>query len=560
MKGKIIVSAISVILVVGVVIGVVTGVHKFGTGSGSDDAETLSPQMKAISSICAPTENKELCIRTLSSVAPNGTSDPKELIKAAIVATLDEVQKNFHFTQTLVVNASSAPAPYKMSVEDCRDLIQFAVDQLEATLSVVGDSDIHTINDRVADLQTWLSSVVAYQETCFDGLDDPALKSNVQGNMLDATRLTSNALTIVAGISNILSPFDLKLNIPNGNSRRLLAADGYPTWFSAADRKLLAKVDNRGIRPNAVVAKDGSGNFRSIQAALNAYPKNHRGRYIIYVKAGVYDEYITVTKDQTNVFLYGDGPRRTIITGHKSKVLSGYSTWQSSTFSAIGNGFLCKGVAFQNTAGYRGEQAVALRVQSDFSAFFNCRIDGYQDTLYVQTNRQFYRNCVISGTIDFIFGDSACVIQNSLIVVRKGGPNQFNTVTAQGRKEKDENTGIVIHNCRIVPEQKLFPERFRVESYLGRPWKQYAMTVVMESTIGDFIRPEGYTTWGVDDTCSYFEYANSGPGARFSGRVKWRNVRLISRNEAMRFTVGWFLQGGAWLRYTGFPYMLGLRY
>ncbi|KAI4319914.1 hypothetical protein MLD38_033454 [Melastoma candidum] len=332
MNSKIIVSAISVILVVGVVIGVVTGVHKFGTGSGSDDAETLSPQMKSISSICAPTQNKELCIRSLSSVAPNGTSDPKELIKAAIVATLNEVQKNFHFTQALVVNASSAPAPYKMGVEDCRDLIQFAVDQLEATLSVVGDSDIHTINDRVADLQTWLSSVVSYQETCFDGLDDPALKSNVQGNMLDATQLTSNALTIVAGISNILSAFDLKLNVPNGNSRRLLAADGYPTWFSAADRKLLAKVDNGGIRPNAVVAKDGSGNFRSIQAALNAYPQNHRGRYVIYVKAGVYDEYITVTKDQPNVFLYGDGPRRTIITGHKSKVLSGYSTWQSSTF------------------------------------------------------------------------------------------------------------------------------------------------------------------------------------------------------------------------------------
>ncbi|XP_030551830.1 pectinesterase-like [Rhodamnia argentea] len=557
MVGKVVVSVISIILVVGVVIGVVAGVHKYG--SAGDSAEKLTPQMKAVSSICAPTDHKELCMKSLGAYAANATTDPKELIKAAVLATLDEMKGSFNFSESLA--ASATEAPVKMSLDDCKDLYQFAIDELQAAFSFVGDSDLHTVNDRVAEVQNWLNAVVSYQQSCLDGVDDAKLKADLQNNLQNATQLTSNVLAIVSEISKVLAAFDIKLNL-TPNSRRLMSMDegGYPSWFSAADRKLLAKVDNRRIVPNAVVAKDGSGRFRTIAAALAAYPKGHRGRYVIYVKAGVYDEYITVNKDQVNVFMYGDGPRRTIVTGHKNKALAGISTWQSATFSAIGNGFLCKSMGFQNTAGYRGEQAVALRVQSDMSAFFNCRMDGYQDTLYVQTHRQFYRNCVISGTVDFIFGDSATVIQNSLIIARKPGPGQLNTITAQGREERFETTGLVLHNCRIVPEQKLYPQRFAIKTYLGRPWKQYARTVIMESTLGDFIHPAGYLSWNGDNTCVYAEYGNRGPGARASGRVKWKGVRVISKKEAQAFAAGPFLQGRLWLKYTGFPFMLGLRY
>ncbi|XP_056162969.1 probable pectinesterase/pectinesterase inhibitor 13 [Syzygium oleosum] len=333
----------------------------------------------------------------------------------------------------------------------------------------------------------------------------------------------------------------------------------YPSWFSASDRKLLAKVDNGNIQPNATVAKDGSGQFSTIAAALAAYPKGNQGRYVIYVKAGVYDGYITVDKHQVNVFMYGDGSRKTLVTGHKNN-RAGYSTWQSATFSAIGTGFLCKKTGFQNTAGYEGGQAVGLCVQSDMSAFFSCRMDGYQDTLYVQVHRQFYRNCVISGTVDFIFGDSSTVIQNSLIIACKPGPGQANTITAHGRDVRFETSGLVIHNCRIVPEKKLFPERFAIKTYLGRPWRPYAQTVFMESTLGDFIQPAGYQSWGHDDTCNYFEYGNCGLGARTDGRVKWKNVRVISRKEALAFTAGPFLSGDLWLNATGFPFLLGLRH
>lgn len=221
-------------------------------------------------------------------------------------------------------------------------------------------------------------------------------------------------------------------------------------------------------------------------------------------------------------------------------------------------------MGFQNTAGAQKHQAVALRVQSEMSAFFNCRMDAYQDTLYVQTHRQFYRNCVISGTVDFIFGDSPTLIQNCLIIVRKPMDGQQNTVTAQGRQDKRETTGIVIQNCRIVPEQALFPTRFKTKSYLGRPWKTYSRAVIMESELGDFIQPAGWLEWSGNfalDTLYFAEYGNRGPGAVTNGRVRWKGFHVIrNRNEALQFTTGPFLLGDQWLRNTGVPYFTGLKH
>ena len=219
-------------------------------------------------------------------------------------------------------------------------------------------------------------------------------------------------------------------------------------------------------------------------------------------------------------------------------------------------------MAFENTAGPEKHQAVALRVQSDMSAFYNCRMDGYQDTLYVQAHRQFYRNCVVSGTIDFIFGDSSTVMQNCLILVRRPSDNQFNTVTAHGRKDRFEDTGLVIQNCRILPENKLFEERFKFKTYLGRPWKEYSRTVVMESLLGDFIQPEGWKEWNGNfalDTLVYNEYGNTGPGATTDKRVQWKGFKVIDQNEAQKYTVGPFIQGETWLKETGAPYTLGLK-
>ncbi|KAM6544898.1 hypothetical protein CsatB_025634 [Cannabis sativa] len=574
-KAKVTVAGISIILVVGVVVALIAGVtHKGGGASGDGNGDDdLSFSSKAVAAICRPTDYKKLCVESLGEAANNETASPKDLFKAVLNSTIQRVLVAVDKSSVLSQNTTSAP--HKMSLEDCKDLLDFAVDELQASFSTVGDSDLHTVKDREAELMNWLSAVISYQQTCLDGIQDPELKSDMTNNMLDASQMTSNALAIVSGISSILGAFDINFsnltshfNPTSTTSRRLMEApvddkdSSYPQWLSAADRKLLATRGGGNLRPNVVVAKDGSGQYKTIAGALASYPKNHRGRYVIYVKAGIYDEYITVAKDQVNVFMYGDGPRKTIVTGRKS-FRDGVSTFKTASFSAIGNGFIAKSMGFQNTAGPEGHQAVALRVQSDMAAFYNCRMDGYQDTLYTQAHRQFYRNCVISGTVDFIFGDGAVVIQNSKIIVRKPADGQKNAVTAQGRTDKRETTGIVIQNCRIVPEVKLFNERFKFPTYLGRPWKEYSRTIIMETTIGDLIQPAGWMEWNGNfalDTLYYAEFANRGPGANTNRRVRWKGHKILTnRQEAHQFTPGPFLQGNLWLRYTGAPYFLGFK-
>ncbi|XP_011007987.1 PREDICTED: pectinesterase-like [Populus euphratica] len=555
MIGKVIVSGVSLILVVGVIIGVVVTVHR---SNGSNDAESLSPQMKAVSALCQPTYYKEACTNTLSAL---NSTDPKELIKGGILAISASLKNSFNVTDDLVAKTDNASRD-KMALIDCKELLQNASESVEDTLSKVGEIDLLSLSNRTDDFRTWLSSIIGYQEMCLDGFENGnSLRDQVQKSTDYGSELTDNVLNILAGLSQVLNSLGLKLNVPS-TSRQLLQANGFPTWMSASDRKLLASRGNGGVRPNAVVAQDGSGQFKTINAALAAYPKNLKGRYVIYVKAGTYREYVAVAKDQPNVFIYGDGSRKTIVTGNKNFAKDGLGTWKTATFIVEANGFIAKSIGFTNTAGPDGHQAVAIRTNSDMSAFYNCRFDGYQDTVLYQAGRQFYRNCVLSGTVDFLFGYGSAVIQNSLIIVRRPNPNQFNTVTADGRKERGQPGGLVIHNCRIVPEQKLVPDRLKIKTYLGRPWKAYSRTVVMESKLADFIQPDGWAPWSGNqflDTLYYAEYANAGPGAATNRRVRWKTLHFLKRSEALQFTVGAFLQGGQWIRSNGIPVLMGLR-
>lgn len=211
------------------------------------------------------------------------------------------------------------------------------------------------------------------------------------------------------------------------------------------------------------------------------------------------------------------------------------------------------GLTFRNSAGAAKHQAVAIRVQSDRSVFLNCHMEGYQDTLYAQTHRQFYRGCIISGTIDFIFGDAAAIFQNCVLVVRRPLDNQQNIVTAQGRMDRHENTGFVLHRCKVMPDQTLKPVVKKFKSYLGRPWKEYSRIVIMETEIGDLISPDGYMPWQGDfalKTLSFAEYKNTGHGSETKARVKWQGVRIIKKSDAEKFTVANFLYGGDWIKNT----------
>lgn len=226
--------------------------------------------------------------------------------------------------------------------------------------------------------------------------------------------------------------------------------------------------------------------------------------------------------------------------------------------AAMGAGFVAKGLTIINNSGPNKHQAVALRVGADRSVIYQCSIQGYQDTLYTHSNRQFYSEDDIYGTVDFIFGNSAVVFQNCYIQPLKPGGGQKNSITAQGRLDPNQNTGISIQKCRIIGASDLDGSR----TYLGRPWHRYSRTVVMETYMDDSINPAGWEPWSGSfalSTLYYGEYANTGPGASTSGRVSWPGVHSsLSDHEASKFTVAEFIFGDSWLPGTGVSYNAGL--
>lgn len=235
---------------------------------------------------------------------------------------------------------------------------------------------------------------------------------------------------------------------------------------------------------------------------------------------------------------------------------------EMSCVAATGAGFIARDMTFENYAGPAKHQAVALRVGADHAVVYNCNIIGYQDTLYVHSNRQFFRECAIYGTVDFIFGNAAVVFQNCSIYARKPMAMQKNTITAQNRKDPNQNTGISIHACRLYAAPDLVPSKGSFPTYLGRPWKLYSRVVYMLTFMGDHIHPRGWLEWNTTfalDTLYYGEYMNYGPGGAVGQRVKWPGYRVITSTvEASKFTVGQFIYGSSWLPSTGVAFLAGL--
>lgn len=218
-------------------------------------------------------------------------------------------------------------------------------------------------------------------------------------------------------------------------------------------------------------------------------------------------------------------------------------------------------MTFQNTAGAMKHQAVAMRSDSDMSVFYRCSFKGYQDTLYVHSQRQFYRECDIYGTVDFIFGDGVVVLQNCKIYVRKPMRNQKNTVTAQGRSDPNENTGISIHRSVIKAASDFRSSQGKIKTFLGRPWKRYSRTVFMRSNLGGLIAPAGWLKWNGNfalKTLYYGEYSNTGAGSSTKRRVKWGGYHVMSSSMARKFTVGKFLAGNSWIPASRVPFTSNL--
>lgn len=425
----------------------------------------------------------------------------------------------------------------KTAWSDCLKLYEYTILRLNKTV------DPNTKCSQV-DSQTWLSTALTNLETCQAGF----IELGVSDYLLP---LMSNNVSKL--ISNTLSLNKVPYTEPSYK-------EGFPTWVKPGDRKLL-QSSSPASQANIVVAKDGSGDYTTIKAAVSAASKRSgTGRYVIYVKAGTYNENIEIGAKLKNIMLLGDGIGKTIITGSKS-VGGGSTTFNSATVAAVGDGFIGRGLTIRNTAGAANHQAVALRSGSDLSVFYQCSFEGYQDTLYVHSERQFYRECDIYGTVDFIFGNAAVVLQNCNIYPRNP-PNKTNTITAQGRTDPNQNTGISIHNCKVTAASDLKSVQSSVKTYLGRPWQEYSRTVFMKTYLDSLIDPAGWMEWSGNfalKTLYYGEYMNTGPGSSTSNRVNWAGYHVItSSSEASKFTVGNFIAGNSWLPATNVPFTSGL--
>lgn len=287
---------------------------------------------------------------------------------------------------------------------------------------------------------------------------------------------------------------------------------------------LFASEDSRTI----VVDRNGTGHFRNIQQAIDSVRAfDPKGEITIFVKKGVYKEKLILHSYLTNVKLVGEDRDKTIINYDDHANINKMGTFRTYSFLLSGNDITVENLTIENSAAPMG-QAVALFVEGDRVIFRNCRFLGNQDTIYAgrENMRQYFENCYIEGTTDFIFGPSTCWFENCVIYCKS---NSY--ITAASTPENIKY-GYIFNNCKIevAPEVK--------NMYLGRPWRAYAMTLFMNCYLPKGIKAEGWHNWSNaenEKTARYMEYNNRGEGASTSGRVNW--VKILNKQQAAEYTV-----------------------
>jgi pectinesterase len=287
-----------------------------------------------------------------------------------------------------------------------------------------------------------------------------------------------------------------------------------------------------------VVSKDSSGNFKSIQEAVNACRDYTERQYVIFVKNGVYEEKLVIPTWKTHITIIGQDVDSTIVTyndysGRIDPTGKALRTFTSFTCQVAGNNIVFENVTFANSAGRVG-QAVALHVEGDRCVFRNCKFIGNQDTLLAsgENARQYFDQCYIEGTTDFIFGAATAFFDRCTIV------SKVNSYITAASTPPAKEFGFVFLRC------KLLADSVGRKVYLGRPWRLYAFTAFIGCELGEHIRPEGWHNWSkpeAEKTARYMEYKSTGPGANPAARVAWSHQ--LSDEEVKQFTVKNVLKG-----------------
>ncbi|WP_018629878.1 pectinesterase family protein [Niabella aurantiaca] len=312
------------------------------------------------------------------------------------------------------------------------------------------------------------------------------------------------------------------------------------TLFLTLIALLLTTSGAWGRQPDFVVAKDGSGNFKTVQEAISAVPDFRKKETVIYIKKGIYKEKLILPATKINVHFIGEDADSVVLTyddyaARKNIFGEEIGTSGSASFFIHGDGFTAEQISFANSAGPVG-QAVAVRVAADRVRFFGCKFLGFQDTLYTWAQggagRQYYKDCYIEGTVDFIFGSSTAVFETCRIFGK--GPGYL---TAASTPDTARYGYVFIH-CRIegnAPDATI---------YLGRPWRPYAKTVWIGCEMAAVVRPEGWHNWGkpgAEKTTFYAEYRSRGKGAAKTKRVAWAHP--LTGQQAAAYTPARIFRG-----------------
>lgn len=280
-------------------------------------------------------------------------------------------------------------------------------------------------------------------------------------------------------------------------------------------------------RDTLVVSRDGTGDFRTLQEAVESARAFMDYTVTIYVKNGVYKEKVIVPSWVENIDIIGEDRDKTIITYDDHANINKMGTFRTYTVKVEGSDITFRNLTIENNAAQLG-QAVALHTEGDRLKFINCRILGNQDTIYTgaKFTRLYFKDCYIDGTTDFIFGPSTALFENCMIHSKR------NSYVTAASTPKEAKYGYVFKHCKLTAE----PGVDKV--YLGRPWRPYAYTLFIECELGKHIVPAGWHNWGKqsnEETARYMEYKNTGEGANVSERVAWS--KQLTKKEAEAVTV-----------------------
>ncbi|KAJ7972990.1 Pectinesterase [Quillaja saponaria] len=540
-------------------------------------ADTIIPAVSP-ATICNSTLDPKYC-KSILFLPNNQTANVYDYGRASVRKSLSQSRQFLNLVNKYLLRQSTFSIAAVRALEDCRFLAELNIDFLSSSFQTVDKTRRLLSSLKADDIQTLLSAILTNQQTCLEGLQSTAsastsLKNGISVPLSNDSKLYSVSLALFNKgwvpkrnkTSIFHHPIKKLKGFRNGHLPLKMSAKTKALFETVSRRKLLqTTADNNEVlvRDIVTVSQDGTGNFSTINDAIAAAPNKSAstsGYFLIFVTAGVYEEYVSIAKKKNNLMIIGAGINQTIITGNHS-VVDGWTTFNSATFAVTAPGFVAVNITFRNTAGAIKHQAVALRNGADLSTFYSCSFEGYQDTLYTHSLRQFYRECDIYGTVDFIFGNAAVVFQNCNIYPRLPLSNQFNAITAQGRTDPNQNTGISIHNCRIRASDDLATSNGNIATYLGRPWKEYSRTVYMQTFMDSLINIVGWREWDGTfalSTLYYAEYNNTGPGSNTVNRVTWAGYHVINATDAANFTVTNFLLGDDWLPQAGVPFNSGL--